>query len=60
MASGPMTKEVNEVSVQCDQHSLPEKDSKNGEKKLLPENSIFNMSAFPDVLSWLKMSKCWL
>lgn len=55
-----MTEEVNEVTIQCDQHSLPEKVSEDGEKKWLPENNIFNMSAFPDVLSWLKMGRCWL
>lgn len=55
-----MTKEVNEVAIQCDQHTLPEKVSRTGEKRPLPENNIFNTSAFPEVLSWLKMGKCWL
>lgn len=60
IASAPMTEEVNKVTIQCDQHTLPEKVSKTGEKRLLPENNIFNMSAFPEVLSWLKMGKCCL
>lgn len=55
-----MTEEVNSGTFQCDQHSLPEKGSESGGKELLPESNIFNMSAFPDMLSWLKISRCWL